>query len=281
MEDLKQYLSNDADEQERAAAEKIRAGLSGLRLEAKVAAVAAERQAWLRRRSWQRLTVVLATLVVLAGAVFLFFREKETPVLPPPTQIQPSQEPGNQQNIVPETPDEITPGSRKSVPMASNQSPQGLPDSRYPAPNIRGENSEEDKAWQTRLNQIWYTDYPPNGLVVTDTFKKADQLLRARDFTSAYVQLQRLERNLPANDTLRFLKGYCLLEMGEGTEALTYFEKLEQRHPDWEMQLQWYRGLGLLLTGDQQKALIIFKDISSVARHTYQQQSKRAIQLLE
>jgi tetratricopeptide (TPR) repeat protein len=93
--------------------------------------------------------------------------------------------------------------------------------------------------------------------------------------------LQRLERKLPENDTLRLLKGYCLMEMGEGAEALIYFEKLKGKKPDWELTLEWYRGLSSLLTGDKEQAMAIFSKIAAEPRHPYREQSKKAIQVLK
>jgi predicted Zn-dependent protease len=128
---------------------------------------------------------------------------------------------------------------------------------------------------------VWHTDYPPPGFAVSGRFAQADALLKTRDFTGAYVQLQRLERNLPANDTLRFMKGFCMLEMGEGVEALTYLEGLGSRQPAWKMQVEWYRALGLLLSGDTRKARAAFRDIGATPGHTYRQQGMKAAQLLE
>ncbi len=280
MEDVKQYLNDDADEPERAAAERIRQGLSGLRLEQKLAEVAAERRAGQRRRFGQRL-IAGTVLLVLIGAAMLFFREKNTPAsLPSPQPTEKQKVPDNQPTTAPEMPTETPAEQPENVPIAGNRPPREQPTSRYPAPDIRGENSG-DSARQTLLNRIWYTDYPPQGLVLADTFQKADRLLRARDFTRAYVQLQALERKMPANDTLRFLKGYCLLEMGEGAEALRYFDQLDRRHPDWARRLEWYRGLGLLLAEEREKALAAFKKIVATPGHPYRQPAKKASQLLE
>lgn len=86
---------------------------------------------------------------------------------------------------------------------------------------------------------------------------------------------------MPENDTLRLLKGYCLMELGEGSEALTYFEKLESRQPVWRLRLQWYRGLSQLLAGDQDQAIRTFRSIASTPGHPYLEQSKKAIQVLK
>ncbi|MBC7774715.1 MAG: hypothetical protein H7246_04690, partial [Phycisphaerae bacterium] len=179
--------------------------------------------------------------------------------------------------VSPQTPSKEPEEKKENGPIAQNN---GLPSPRFPAPNIRGENSE-NKEWKALLNQVWYTDYPMVDLSSSEPFSKADQSLRTRDFNTAYVQLQRLERKLPENDTLQFLKGYCLLEMGEGAEALRYFSGLEQEHADWSMRLDWYRGLAQLLQGDKQTAKAVFEKIAATPTHTYRKQAGRARQLLK
>ena len=279
MEDFKQYLSENPDEEERSAAEQIRTGLDGLRLERKVTEVAAGRRALLRQRL--RMRIVMATLlVVTGGGAILFFWKKD---LPAPLEQQQLPDKPDLRNTPPTGPDGVSPTlpvEKKISPVVENQPARDLPEPRFPAPVLRGADSE-DPARKALLNKVWYTDYPPPGFAAPGRFAQAGELLKARDFTGAYVQLQRLERNLPANDTLRFMKGYCLLEMGEGAEALAYFDGLEKRQPAWTMHLEWYRGLGEMLTGDSKKALTTFRKIGATPGHAYRQQGKKAARLLE
>ena len=86
---------------------------------------------------------------------------------------------------------------------------------------------------------------------------------------------------MAGNDTLRYLKGYCLLEMGEGNEALTYFEPLQGRHAAWEPQLQWYRGLAMLLADKRPEALALFKRVAAKSGHLYRRQAEKALKLLQ
>lgn len=270
-------MNQDPEEDERAA-EQVRMGLAGLRIEHKVAEAAEATEAHLkllRQRFWQRISIA-AILTILAGAGIWSVWKKETLVVPPPSNRSAPPFPSEKlEETLPNVPEH-----KKSTPVASNKRPNEVSAPRYPAPVMRGENTG-NKAWKALLDKVWYTDYPRADLVLTPPFAPSDQLLQARDFNNAYVQLQRLERNMPANDTLRFLKGYCLLELGEGAEALGYFEQLEQRQPAWKMQLEWYRGLSLLLTGDRVKALSLFRKIGADPGHSYLQQSKKAIRLLE
>jgi tetratricopeptide (TPR) repeat protein len=281
MEDFKQYLSEGADDRERDAAKQVMEGLAGIRLENKVAEVAAERRAWLRRRFWRRVLFV-AALVIIAGVAFLVFwgkgNDKTQKIEQPGIQLPIATD--NPPDVSPQTPPEKQEEKKGNGPIAQNKVPDRLPSPRFPSPNIRGENSE-NKAWKALLDHVWYTEYPMLDLSSSETFGKADQFLRTRDFSTAYVQLQRLERKIPENDTLRLLKGYCLMEMGEGAEALTYFEKIKGKQPSWEATLQWNQGLSLLLTGDKEKALKAFRAMAAQPRHPYHAQSKRVIQVLE
>lgn len=277
MEDFKQYLSEDLEDEERTAAEQIRTGLEGLRLERKVTEVAAERRALLRQRFRMRI-VVAALLVVTGGGAMLFFWKKDLPAQQQPRVPVP--DPDNAPPMNPESVSPTPPGNTKNTPVVENRPAKDLPEPRFSAPVLRGAGSE-DPARKALLNKIWYTDYPPTGFAASGHFEKADELLKNRDFTGAYVQLQRLERSLPANDTLRFMKGYCLLELGEGAEALAYFDGMDLRQPAWKMQVEWYRGLGALLTGDSKKALTTFRKIGDTPGHAYRKQGKKAAGLLD
>ena len=278
MEDFKSYLSENPEEEEHAAAEQIRAGLEGLRLERKVSKVAAGRRALLRQRFRARIVVAALLALTGGGALLLFWKkdpraplEQQHPLVPNPPDTTPMNP-----DVVSPTP----PGDSKNAPVAGTRPSKDLPEPRFPAPVLRGADSD-NPARIALLNNVWYTDYPPAGFAATGRFVQADELLKARDFTGAYVQLQRLERNLPANDTLRFMKGYCLLELGEGAEALAYLEGMDARQPAWKMPVEWYRGLGVLLAGDTRKAFDTFRKIGATPGHAYRQQGKKAARLLE
>lgn len=277
MEEYKQYLSDDADDAERRAAAQVMEGLTGLRLEAKVREVAAERAALRRRAFWQRFLISMVALVLVAGAAYLFLKEKATPSVP-----QQQEQRSAPQADSPTSPPEKTPDKKENAPIAQVSPGERLPNPRYPAPDvtmIRGDETA-NKALKAVLDQVWYTDYPLKGLKVSGSFKQADENLKNRDFNAAYLALGQLETAQPDNDTLRYLKGYCLLEMAEGDEALTYLNPLQSRHAAWEPQLQWYRGLAMLLADKREKALALFKQISTQATHPYRRQAEKAAGLL-
>ena len=281
MEEYKQYLNDNAGEDERRAAAQVMEGLAGLRLEAKLGEVAAERAALYRRIFWRRSFISVVALALVAGAAYLLFWKKETPAAPRPLPQQQEQYPAPPAENQP-PPIEKTDDKKANEPIAQLPPSERLSNPRYPAPEvtmIRGDENE-NKALKSLLDQIWYTAYPLTGLNVGSLFTKADESLKQRDFTAAYLELNRLEDQVAQNDTLHYLKGYCLLEMGEGNEALAFFDRLQGRHAAWEPQLQWYRGLALLLANDREKALALFKKLETRPKHPYRRQAEKAAGLL-
>jgi Tetratricopeptide repeat len=199
---------------------------------------------------------------------------------------------GTKQEIQPASPENPAPGkapgnpalepdpqSRPSKPFAANR-PSGLRAPVYPAPNIRGQ-QDENNAWQKTLDQLWFTKFPPQNTRFNAPFSDVAQLLTARDFPNAFVELETLELQNPANDTLRLLKAYCLLEMGEGAEALRYFDQLGDRATQWNAYLQWHRALGLLAIGEPKKALPELRKMADTPKHPFQKQSLRALEVLK
>lgn len=281
MEDYKQYLSDNADESERRAAAQVMEGLAELRREARVGEVAAERATLYRRTFWRRIFISVVALAFVAGAAYLYFGKKETPAAPPPVlQQQEQNQAPPAENQTP--PVEKTDDRKASEPIAGLPPGERLSNPRYPAPEgtmIRGD-ADENKALKRLLDQIWYTDYPLTGLKTSQSYTKADESLKKRDFNAAYLELGRLEGQMAQNDTLLYLKGYCLMEMGEGEEALAGFDKLQGRHADWEPQLQWYRGLAMLLADEREKALALFKQLEARSKHPYRRQAEKATGLL-
>ena len=66
----------------------------------------------------------------------------------------------------------------------------------------------------------------------------------------------------------------------EAYEAQVYLTSLQGKHASWEAQLQWYRGLAMLLAGEQDKALAQFRQITAGPQHPYYKQAKKAVGLL-
>jgi hypothetical protein len=280
MEDFNQYLNTDSPQETRDAAQKVKEGLTALRIEEKVKAAAAER-ASLHRKSIWRWIFTAAVLVVMTGAVLLFWRISAPKTLPAieTTPGTPPQQEAIEPQPLPTTP---PPQKQTTTPPSSPMAQAEPAPPRYAAPQVmlRGDDTNTN-ATQLLLNQIWYTDYPLKNRSAGGVFTESDQLLKARNFADAYIQLQRLERKMPQNDTLRYLKGYCLMELGQGNEALPYLESLQGHVPAWDAQLEWYRGLSLLQSGKKEAALSLFKQIANRGQPPYNAFGKKAVKILK
>jgi hypothetical protein len=160
------------------------------------------------------------------------------------------------------------------------------------------------------LDQLWYVDYPLFGLKTSDAYDRADQLLQQRNFSAAYLALDEIEQaqidslslsiarenqkrlekdptaspiaaSPMANDTILYLKAYCLLEMGEGQEAMFNFSRMRFPDPAWIPQLTWYRALALLQANKRSEALALFNTIAANPGHPYRKQARKALKLLQ
>lgn len=202
MEKYEQYLSDNADDDERRAAEQVLEGLAGLRLEAKLREVAAEQAAQHRRTFWGRLLFSLAALAFLAVVAYWFFsRNVAAPSVPPsvkqiPTQPSPienqtptqnkSEKPRERPPIAKLKPKEQVPPVPPS-PIFPTYALQDelIPEPLYSAPDLvamRGSN-EGNVALKALLDQLWYVTYPLQGLKVGITFSKADENLKNATLT--------------------------------------------------------------------------------------------------
>ncbi|HMR44202.1 MAG TPA: hypothetical protein PKC40_10225 [Saprospiraceae bacterium] len=301
MEEIEKYLSGKMEKEAQRLFEQkmasdpdlqtevyLREGLKHLRLQKKIEEIAATRRHIMKVRRRKRILIIAAFVGLLGLVVFLFFKNQNA--VPNQKTLSNPEMPAEKKDQT----NELSPQSEKDqiAPSvieknkAENQKPiaEVAPENKpaspfFPAPTVRGENDIDEKSKAT-LDQIWYTDYSSSQLEFGANYKEIDELLKARNFENAYVRLQRLERKIPPSDTLRFLKGYCLMEMGEGAASLSYFENLEERQPDWRPKLEWFRGLSLILAGEKEKALVQFRKIIAEKGHPYSKHSERAVQLL-
>ncbi len=230
--------------------------------------------------------LALLLLFCAAGYFFLFSdntSSSETPPLQSPPSMEPPQQvPGGQ----PENP-----GKQQHLQASENKPPTNrpiagitrLPDPRYPAPivrNIRGTGSK-DSILQVLLDKIWYMDFPPAGTRFASPFDEVGQLLQSRAFPKASLQLELLKRTKADNDTLRYLMGYCLLEMGQGKSALEYLEPTADDNAAWSEYRQWYQALSLLSSGEKEEAKKMLETIQNTPKHHFQRQSAKALELLK
>jgi Tetratricopeptide repeat len=276
MEKKQSRLNNEAEQI-------VSDGLAWLRLESDIQKAAMARKVQARRRSvWRWGGVMLCLLLAGTGCFFYAYSRRassESPIentMPPPTQNTPQtidNQPFNEPNPARKVP--------PNKPIAQNKPAESHPNSRYNQPTVRGSNSPTDAVRKALLNDIGHTDYPIGALQVGSNFSAVDQALRNGDVEEAYLNLQRLERKSPDNDTLHLLKGYCLLEMGEGAAALDYLRPLAARHPDWQPTLDWQAALALLWSGMDAEAKRQFQRISNTPNHPYQVRSQSVIKALE
>lgn len=304
MENIDDYIDKDASAEERQAAEQVLDGLNTLRLQNKVQQVAALR-ANRRRNAWRRIFGLLSLLLLLVVGVLYFWPKRDSsppeiesfsstvdPTTPPqqqetlptqeeeiqqeepPAEQQPARQPAeqNQRSQQPEPP------TQREMPIAQATP---LPDPSFPAPStfLRGQGDAPDATAKERLDQLWYTDYPLRGLTPGEDYASVDEALQERNFTQAFIRLQRAERRLAPNDTLNYLKAYTLLEMGEGAEAARLLSALNNPAASWTQQSDWYRALALLMAGEEAQAQDLINTIASKSQHIYQQHAKKAQQV--
>lgn len=265
----------------------------GLREEVSAALASSESGRFSYR--WLAIPMILGFITIY----FLFFQKKihnKTSNIESPNMVQPLPIPETQEEISPvlekETPKDTlttpvpkTPIKKKKrdvldQPIAQTKPSRTLPPPVFPAPNIRGQQTNTESQ-STLLNSIWYTVYPPKDTQFPADFDKIDQLLKDRDFSKAYVRIQFLERKMPNDIQLLYVKGYCLLEMGEGREALRTFEQLEKITSQWSAEMTWYKGLAFLMTNNPSQARAAFQSISRQDNHPFQQEALKALNLMK
>jgi hypothetical protein len=224
MEDFKQYLSDDADERERAAAEQVRQGMEGLRLEAKLRAVAEERRIWLRRKFWWWSTAG-ALLLATTGTVYFYFGRNRAPVSPGKTE-QPT--PPSLQPVPQPLPKQLA-----KEPVAERPS---TPRERAERPMVRGVQPELDTATRRLINvllKMTATNNPSTDPSYNQQLHNqgsdwgnALRALRKRRPADAKKSIFILDKEDPREAL--WLLGIALLEEGNVDEAKTVFERISK-----------------------------------------------------
>lgn len=292
MEELDKYLSGQMSDEERRAFDRrlaeqpdlqaellVREGLQQWRLQQRVAEATQLRKHSERRARRQRIAWGAAAIAGVLGALAWWYfqvQASSNPAQPPAPGLE---TPAGTRPSAPAE-ERYTPTHSSSPAIAEGPARQDTPGDLFPPePVVRGQN-EVPADRRALLDELWQTVYPPVGWTLSESLAVADSLLRQRSFAQAYVRLQRLEMQVPANDTLRLMKGYCLLEMREGAEALSYWNSLESRQPDWAAFLQWHRSLALLLTGEQAAAVKEFRAIAAQSGHPFAPQAQKALEAM-
>lgn len=239
MEDFKPNLTDDADDAERRAADLVWEGLAVLRLEAKIAEVAAARRAWLRRRFWRRAIALGIGLLVLGALAFWILSKKPptepTKPTPPEPQIQ-RQIPDNQ-------PDELLPRPAPTRPQTPIAERPQTPRERAERPLVRGVFAQLDSATSHLLIDL----------------------------------LDLTEKNPPVAAGLEWKKSVQLLREGRPTEATNAIFNFEKQGETAAAEARWLLALALLEQGKVDEAEAIFEKIAQTPKHERQRAAQKAL----
>jgi len=242
MEDFKQYLNEDAGEQERKAADQVAKGLNELRFENTVATVARQRHAWLQRSRWRRITAGIA-LVLITVAGMLYFKKKNTATPEPPGKTAPIE------NVVPPS---------LSAPMPHDQAPvKQVPMAQRPL-------STREQAEKPLLRKT-----EPELDAVTNALigKLLELTIRKGAAFSADQQAEKLQWD----------KIVKLLSQNKPAAAKAEIFKTDYNNLDTD----WLLALALLEENRPEAALVIFGRIANTRQHPFGEAAQMAIETLQ
>jgi hypothetical protein len=217
------------------------------------------------------LWIPLVLLLPVAATMYFAGRDKDKET----TISKDEKDPEDQDSI--QTPDvmpEILDESALAPPIA--QAPALILPS---GPSVRGEGEAPDNREKLEA-AIGDIPFEPKQEAYNERFAPALRLLMEKSFIDAFVQLQLLELQIPDNDTLAFLKGYNLLELGEGQEALRYFGKLPPGS-QWEPEVAWYSILAHLISGQARLAAAKAKVIAGDPSHPFRAEARALLTQIE
>ncbi len=146
---------------------------------------------------------------------------------------------------------------------------------------VRGGNDTLSPELQKLLEATWFSDFDTTKNHYSPRFQSITTYLDQRDFATAFLALHVLEKETPDNDTLLYLKGYCLLEMHEGAEAARYLTRLDVPGKPWQAEALWYGGLAYLLNGEQPNAKSRWQKLLALPRSTFTKQAEKGLKLLK
>ncbi|MCB0519271.1 MAG: hypothetical protein H6577_00345 [Lewinellaceae bacterium] len=233
------------------------------------------------RSLWWLLAVGVAALLI-AWAVWNPFSNGPSPVTPvapnaPPSTTWPA---GEAAPAAPETAPEAPAPTEQPRPANPPGRPiaETLPDpvEAHALEGVRGE-SKENSPWQALVEKVWYAPLPGKVENFPTGYRPALQMLKAGKTMDAFMALEELGSSQPANDTLSFLKGYCLMQLWEGREALRLFDSLQGKPHPWQSETAWYRGLCYLVMGQKEQALGVFRQVAGRPGSAFAKRAKEAL----
>ncbi|MEO0732221.1 MAG: hypothetical protein AAFZ52_05265 [Bacteroidota bacterium] len=252
MEDGKQYLDEGADAAERAAAAAVLAGLEELRLEETVRRAAARRRVLRRRWFWAVVGIVACGVTAWWWAG----RSDANPVDPSPAKGP----------VIDADTVIYAYGARPEDSVALDSTDQ---------PRVQWKRSLE--ARQALVRQLWPNTYPLTGLDASEVFPVVDSLLRDGRFPAASLELRRRAQRTGWTDTLHYLQGYALLQLGRAPAAVASLNEMSPGQPAWSAQRDWLLAGGLLLAGRDGDAAVLLSRMAKEVDHPYGPAARRAL----
>ncbi|HRI61129.1 MAG TPA: hypothetical protein PK228_15425 [Saprospiraceae bacterium] len=225
-----------------------------------------------RQKKWGLPVFLLSLAFLVTGGFAWWFTRPRTA---PPAEPAPQSAPPPQQQSPPPAPAPLL----ETKPSPSKPIAQNSPT--VPAmPNMRGQGDPLPAELQRLLESVWFTAYDTLAAHYASRFQPAVAALTRQDYPAAFVALRPLEKATPGNDTLAYLKGICLLEMGEGAEAARYFSRMDSPGQQRQAEALWLSGLGYLLAGEKEKARAAWIKVSALHAPLYPQKAKESLRQL-
>ncbi len=245
MEDFKQYLNEDADEQERAAADQVEKGLTGLRIENMVGRVAAERKHLLRLRLLRHVFVGVV-LMGIAGLGYWFYSKKEAAAVDGPGSTLPIDKALEIKDDTLKSPPQLQPPAQK--PMARRPDLPKAQDE----PLLRGVSPEQDSTTMALVEIL---------LRIT---QNSDPVYREAHFDKQYG----------------WGKIVLLLRQNDPAAAKREIFSAIDTSGDHAKEWQWLLGIALLEEGKPDEALEVFSRIANDPQHHRQKSAALAVEAL-
>lgn len=135
------------------------------------------------------------------------------------------------------------------------------------------------------LYQAFYQADPglPTMMGATDNPIFADAMVSYKEgeYQKALESFKMLSVANSSNDTLSFYQGICQLELGQTTESIESFSKINLSKPIWGNKAEWYQTMALLNANQLPEARSKLEKIANDGTHRYQQQAKEVLEALE